>query len=114
MLNYSILNVVKPVVGLSEIAVDARYGRCHDDATKLLLAEIGPGGFGGHEGSPQVDSIDQIPVSVLNLDHRAIPQNSGIIHEDIDPSKTVDGSFHDFITFLDRVVIGNCFTPFNY
>ena len=52
-----------------------------------------------------MNALDQIPIIVAGVGNRFVTQNSGVINEDINPSKIINGCFDDFISFLNRVVI---------
>lgn len=53
--------------------------------------------------------LDQIPISVLDVLERDIPQNSGIIDQDVDGSKRLYGSFDDLLSKLYGIVAGDRF-----
>lgn len=50
---------------------------------------------------------DQVPVLVLNILEADITQDTGVIDQDIDATKCLDGSLDDLVAILDGVVIGN-------
>lgn len=50
---------------------------------------------------------DQVPVLVLHVLEGDISQNTGIVDQDINAAKSLDGSLDDLLAVLDAVVIGN-------
>ena len=47
----------------------------------------------------------QVPVLVFHVLEADVAQDAGIVDEDIDPAKGLDGSLDDFVAVLDRVVV---------
>lgn len=50
---------------------------------------------------------DQVPVLVLHVLEGDISQDTGIVNQDINAAKSLDGSLDDLLAVLDAVVIGN-------
>ena len=50
---------------------------------------------------------DQVPVVVCHVFEADIPQNAGIVEEDVNPPKFLDSRIDDPITILDAVIIRN-------
>lgn len=50
---------------------------------------------------------DQVPVLVLDILEADITQDAGIVDQDIDATKCLNGSLDDLVAVLDGVVIGN-------
>src|SRR5690606_41322919 len=57
----------RSVVGLTEVAIDARSGCREDDPTIPLLAHVRPGGAGHLVGAFDVHPVDQVPIGILHL-----------------------------------------------
>lgn len=102
-------NLYSPVVRLAKISIDSCNRRGHNNTTIFLFAEVRPGCFGGNKRSPQVDSMNQIPVIVVDFDKRPVSQNPSIVDKNINSSKIINSSLDNFVTFLNRVVISNSF-----
>jgi len=99
------------VVGLSEASVESG-SRCGvDDSAVLLLLHVRPGGLGAREGPLQMDQHDQVPVLVGHLRETDVSQDPGVVDQDVHPSEGIDGRLDNFVTELDRVVVGNGLTP---
>ena len=54
-----------------------------------------------------MDPINKIPVLILHVLEADITENTGIVEQDVNTTKILDGSLNDFVTKLDAVVIGN-------
>jgi hypothetical protein len=50
---------------------------------------------------------DQVPVSLLHVLEADISQDAGVVDEDIDAAKGIDGSLDDGFAILDRIVVGD-------
>jgi len=50
---------------------------------------------------------DQVPVVILHILKADVAQDAGIVDEDIDPPKVLNGSLDDGFTVLDAVVVGD-------
>ena len=57
-----------------------------------------------------MDFSDEIPICVLHIAERDVPQDAGIIDEDVDGSKGLYRRFDNFFAKLDRVVVCNGLT----
>lgn len=51
---------------------------------------------------------DQVPVLVLNILEADITQDTGVVDQNVDATKCLDGSLDDLVTIFDGVIIGNC------
>ena len=54
-----------------------------------------------------VDLGDQIPVRILHVLERDIPQNAGIVDEDVHGAKGLDSRLNHLLSNLDGVVVGD-------
>jgi hypothetical protein len=54
-----------------------------------------------------VDVVDEVPVGLLHVLEADIAQNAGIVDEDVDAAKGVNGRLDDVFAILDRVVVGD-------
>lgn len=54
-----------------------------------------------------VNSVDQIPVGILHVLKANIPQNTGIVEQNIDAAERLDGGLDDSFTVLNAVVVGH-------
>lgn len=54
-----------------------------------------------------MDLHDQVPVGVLHVLEADVSENSGIVDQDVDSAKGLDGRVDDLVTVLDRVVVGD-------
>lgn len=95
------------VVGLTEAAEQAGGRSGVDDTAVLLLAEMGPGGAGALIGALDVDLHDEVPVLVLDVLEGDVAQDTGVVEEDIDAAKRLDGRLDDALAVLDAVVVGD-------
>lgn len=95
------------VVGLAKAAEETGSRSGVDDTTKLLLAEVRPGGAGGAVGASDVDGHDEIPVLVGHVLEADVTENAGVVDEDVDATESLDGSLDDLVAILDAVVVGN-------
>lgn len=55
---------------------------------------------------------DEIPILVFHVLEADIPQNSGIVDQNVYASKALDGSLNDGVAVLHAVVVGYCFSSF--
>src|SRR5580704_15406916 len=81
----------RPVVGLADIAVDARYRCGRDDACidraalgLGLVAPVGGGMARRREGAFQVHLDDGVPLVLAHIDQHAVAQDAGIQHQGIE------------------------------
>lgn len=54
-----------------------------------------------------MDSVDQVPVGLLHVLEADIPQDAGIVDEDINAAKGINGRLDDGFSILDGVVVGD-------
>ena len=52
-----------------------------------------------------MDFEDQIPVGILHVLEADVPENAGIVNEDIDAAEVVNGSLDDLFAVLDAIVV---------
>ncbi len=95
------------VVGLAEGAVETGGRGGVNDAAVLLLTEVRPSGTGALVGTGDVDLHNEIPVLVCEVLEADVMEDTGIVDEDIDAAKGVDGGVDDLVAKLDAVVVGN-------
>lgn len=50
---------------------------------------------------------DQVPVVVLHVLEADIPEDAGIVDQNVDSAKGLDGRVDDLFTIFDRIVVGN-------
>ncbi|CAE6894906.1 conserved protein of unknown function [Pseudomonas marincola] len=95
------------VVGLAEVAVNAR-SRCSEDYPAIaLLAHIRPGGAGYFISTLDMDLVDKIPVGVFHLVKGLVAQDTGIVDHHINASKLSNGVGDNLVTVGHRVMVGN-------
>jgi hypothetical protein len=51
---------------------------------------------------------DQIPVRILHVLETDIPKNAGIVDQDVDAAKVLNGSLDNLLALCDAVVVGYC------
>lgn len=98
------------IICLTKVAVEAGSRGCVNDAAKLLLAEVWPSSFGNFVGAVNVNVVNQIPVSISNLFEGNVAQDAGIVNDDVDSTKGLDGGINDLVTVFNRVVVSNGLT----
>jgi len=54
-----------------------------------------------------VDLHDEVPVLVLDVLEGDVAQDTGVVEEDIDAAKRLDGRLDDALAVLDAVVVGD-------
>lgn len=54
-----------------------------------------------------VNSVDQIPVLIFHVFEGNVTQDTGVVDEDINSAKALDGSVNNGLTILDTVVVGD-------
>lgn len=50
---------------------------------------------------------NQVPVFILNVLKADVPQNTGVVDEDVDATEVLDSRLDNFVAILDRVVVRN-------
>lgn len=95
------------VVGLAKAAKQTGGRGSVDDPAVLLLAEVRPGGTRALVGAGDVHLDDQVPVLVLEVLEGNVAQDAGVVDEDVDAAKGLDGRLDDALAVLDAVVVGN-------
>jgi hypothetical protein len=56
-----------------------------------------------------VNLVDQVPVCLLHVLEANISQDTSVVDEDVDTTKSINCSLDDVFSILDRVVVGNRF-----
>ena len=85
------------VVGLADVAVDARRRRRVDDAGVDLVAGLRPlapvvgGEVRGAERALEVDLDDGVPLGLGHVDEHAVAQDAGVVDEHVEPAEGLDG-----------------------
>ena len=54
-----------------------------------------------------MDLHDQVPILVLEVLEANVTQDTGVVDEDIDSAKCLDGSLYDGLAILDGIVVGD-------
>lgn len=54
-----------------------------------------------------MDLKDEVPVLILDVLEADIAQDAGVVDEDVDTAKSLDGSVDDLVAVLDGVVVGD-------
>ena len=52
---------------------------------------------------------DQVPIGVAHVLEADIPQNAGIVKQDVDSPKFLDGSLNNIFPMLDAVIVCDSF-----
>ncbi len=99
------------VVGLAEVAVQARRRGGHDDAAIALLAHDRPGRMGDAHGAFKVDFQHQVPVLLRHLGEAHITEDAGIVDHDIHGAEVIQRGLHYRLAVFHRVIVGNRFSP---
>lgn len=68
-----------------------------------------PGSTSALVGTGDVNLHDQVPVLVLKVLEGNVAKNTGIVDENVDAAKALDGGLDDALAILDAVVVGNGF-----
>lgn len=58
-----------------------------------------------------MDLVDQLPVLIFHVLEADVPQDAGIIDENVNTAKILNGSVDDLVSEFDAVVVGNGFAP---
>jgi hypothetical protein len=94
----------RAVVGLAEVAVQARRGGGHDDAAVGLGAHDLPHRLGTDGGAHQVHVHHQSEIVHRHLGEALVAQDAGVVDQDVDPAP---GLHRRIDHRLDRVHIGH-------
>lgn len=54
-----------------------------------------------------MNAVNKIPVGILHVLEANIPENTGVVEQNIDTAEVLDGRLNDGLTVLDTVVVGN-------
>jgi hypothetical protein len=95
------------VVCLTEAAEQTSCGCRVDDSAVLLLSEMRPCCSGTLVCTSDVNLHDQVPIVILHVLEADISEDSGIVDQDVDSAKGLDGRVDDLFTIFDRIVVGN-------
>ena len=89
------------VVGLAKATEQTSSGCRVDDSAVLLLSEMRPCCSGTLVCTSDVDFHDQVPVGVLHVLEADISEDAGIVDQNVDSAKGLDGCVDDLFTILD-------------
>ena len=73
-----------------------------------------PGGMGAIDRSHEVDAQDQFEIGQLHLGERPVPQNPGVVHQNVQPSERIDCGGYDPLRSdcgVHAVVVGDGLSP---
>lgn len=90
------------VVGLAKVAVDTTGGGGVDDTAILLLEEVGPSSLGDLVGTAEVDVEDGVPQAVVHVVEGLVTEDTGVVDDDVNAAKGVDGTLDDGVAVLGR------------
>jgi len=76
--------------------------------TRPKVARQGPGSLGDRVGTLEVNLVHQVPVGLFHLQKAHISQDAGVIDDNVDATKVINGRLDDGLTVLHRVVVGCC------
>lgn len=65
-----------------------------------MFPEVGPCGTCALVCSVNVDFVDEIPVGLLHVLEADIAENAGIVDEDVDTTKGINGRLDNRLTIL--------------
>lgn len=57
-----------------------------------------------------MNSVNQIPVLVFHVLEGNVTQDTGVVNEDVDAAKVLDGGVDNGLAILDAVVVGDGLT----
>ena len=95
------------VVCLSERSEKTGSRRSADQPSVLLFPEVGPCGMCALVCTQNVDFVNEFPVCLLHVLEADITENTGVVDENIDAAKGIDGRLDDGLSVLDRIVVGD-------
>jgi hypothetical protein len=95
------------VVGLAEVAVDARGRRGEHHAAELLLAQVRPRGGRHAVRAEHVHAVDEVPVVGAHLGVGDVAQDARVVDHDVDAPEGVERALHDLGAVFDGVVVGD-------
>lgn len=90
------------VVGLAKVAVDTTGRGGVDDTTVFLLEEVGPGSLGDLVGAAQMHVEDGVPERVVHVGKSLVAEDTGVVDNDVNAAKVVNGSLDNRVTILGR------------
>src|SRR5580700_9571295 len=96
------------VVGLPGVAEEARLRRGVDDPPGHFLTGLGPVPpvdrcvVRGGEVTLEVHADDVVPVGLVHVERHLVPEDAGVVHEDVERAERVDGLFHHVLAALPR------------
>ena len=97
------------VVGLAKVAVNASRRGGENQPAVARFFHVGPGGVGYLERAFDVDLINQIPVVFGHLVEAFVPQDAGIVDDDVDAAEIVHRGLDDLVAIGNGIVVGNGF-----
>lgn len=95
------------VVGLTKATKETSSRGSVDDATVFLFPEMRPGGARALVGAPDMDLVDEVPVLILHVLEANVPEDTGVVDEDVDASIGLDGRVDNLFTLVYGVVVGH-------
>jgi hypothetical protein len=98
------------VIALAKASKQTSSGGSVDDTTELLFSHVWPCSSCALVGALDMNCEDQIPVLVGHVLEADVSKNAGIVEQDVDSAKGIDGSLDDTVAILDAIVVGNSLT----
>lgn len=95
-----------PVIGLTEVSIDSRIARSHNDAAIILFLENWPCRLRWTETALEVNVQNQIQILIGDFGKTFVSQNARIVHQNINASEILNCRLYDFIAIRYRIVIG--------
>lgn len=96
------------VVDLSKATEKSSSRRSVDNSSKTLFSHDVPGSSAAAVSTVNVNLENEIPILILHFLEWDISQNTRIVQKDVDLAEVVNSSLDDFISKLDRVIVGDC------
>lgn len=73
----------------------------------LLLPEMWPRSSCALVCTLDVNLHHQVPVLIFHVLEADVAQDAGVVDEDIDSAKGLDGSLDNLVAILDRIIVGD-------
>ena len=96
----------RAIIGLAEIAVNARRRAGHHHAAIIGLAHDLPHRLGTGRRAHQMHVHDRLEILERHLGEALVAQDSGIVDEDIDPAPRLHGAVHHVGDFIGPGHVG--------
>ncbi len=90
------------VVGLAEVAGEAGVGRRVDHSAVALLTEVEPCRLGDVERTTEVHVEDGLDLGLLHLVEGLVPEDAGVVDDDVDSVERIDGRLDDRLAAFGR------------